>query len=92
MSGPPCMKVVAKRPPTEAVLLTLWSLWFRWSVAGGAVKVSGIPGLDDRKALRRAVHLYVPVIFVRRRNQGYAGLSATRTPKIFNPIVAGGHP
>ena len=74
--------------PTEAALHTLW---FHRAVARRAVKVADIPGLDNLKAFGNAIHLYVPRIFVRRRNPGRAGLSATRAPKILNPTVAG-HP
>jgi hypothetical protein len=44
-----------------------------------------------RRNARPDIHLYVPRIFIRRRNPGCAGLSTTGAPKIFNPTVAG-HP
>jgi hypothetical protein len=33
--------------------------------------------------------LYDPLIFIRRRNEGYAGLSAMRASEIFNPMITG---
>jgi PAS domain-containing protein len=50
----------------------LHTLWFNWSVARRAVKVAAIAELDSLKTFGNAVHLYVPRILIRRRNQGYA--------------------
>jgi hypothetical protein len=69
----------------------LHTLRFHGTVARRAVKVADIAGADNFKALWNTIHLYVPRIFISRRNPGCAGLSATRAPKIFNPTVAG-HP
>jgi hypothetical protein len=59
--------------------------WFRWAVAGRAVKVTAILGLDKIKALGKGIHVYVPS--VRLRKPGCAGLSANGTPEVFNPTV-----
>ena len=63
--------------------------WFHWAVAGRAVKVTAILGLDKIKAFGKGIHVYVPS--VRLRKPGCAGLSANGTPKVFNPAVWDDH-
>ena len=63
--------------------------WFRWAVAGRAVKVAATLGLDKIKAFGKFIHVYVPSGLVRK--PGCAGLSANGTPKVFNPAVWGDH-
>jgi hypothetical protein len=59
--------------------------WFRWAVAGRAVKVAASLGLDKIKAFRKFIHVYGPS--VRLRKPGCAGLSAIWAPKLFNPTL-----
>jgi hypothetical protein len=66
------------------------SLWVNWGVACRAVKVAAIFEPDNLKALWNAVRMRVPS--VRLRKPSCAGLSAIRTPKIFNPMVENDHP
>jgi len=67
----------------------LTTLWFHRVVARGAVKVADIPGPNNLKSFRDAIHLYFPRIFISCRKLGYAGLSATRASKLLNPTIAG---
>jgi hypothetical protein len=67
-------------------------LGVRWAVAEIAVEVAAITGLDNLKALGNAIQLHRPRQAIRHRKRGCAGLSALRTPNIFNPMVAVGHP
>src|SRR5258708_10998980 len=69
----------------------LATLWFHRVVARGTVKVADIPGLNNLKSFRDAIHLYFPRIFICCRKLGYPGLSAIRASKLLNPTITG-HP
>jgi hypothetical protein len=45
--------------------------------------------VNNLEAFWNGIHLHVQRIFVDVRKQGYARLSAIRTPEILNPVVTG---
>jgi hypothetical protein len=59
--------------------------WFHRAVARSAVKDAP----NNLKAIGNAFHMCVPTILLRK--PGFAGFSAIRTPKIFNPVFENGH-
>jgi hypothetical protein len=76
-------------PGSRIASLAFWgsSSEFRWAVAGRAVKVTPLLGLDKIKAFGKFIHVDVPS--VRLRKPGCAGLSANGTPEVFNPTSLG---
>jgi hypothetical protein len=62
------------------------------AVAECAVKISAVLGFDDLKTSGNAVRSHGPRLAIGYRKLGNAELPALRTPKIFNPTVAYGHP
>ena len=71
-------------PPTEAALLG-----FDRAVAGRAVEVATILGLDNPKAFGDALNLHNPRKLILRRKHGNAVLLATTAHKILDPMFAG---
>jgi hypothetical protein len=75
-----------KRPPTEAALLG-----FDRAVAGRAVEVATILGLDNPKAFGDALDLHNPRKLILRRKHSNAFLPAMTAHKTLDPMFAG-HP
>jgi hypothetical protein len=61
-------------------------------VAESTVKISAVLEFDNLKTNRNAVRSHNPRLAIGRRKFGIAGPAALRAPKIFNPMVACGHP
>jgi hypothetical protein len=66
------------------------SSWFHCAIARRAVKVTAVLTLDNLKTFGNAICMRAPSVHLRKSDCAY--LSATRTPKIFNPTVISVHP
>jgi hypothetical protein len=67
-------------------------LGVHWDIARRAVKAVAIFARDSLKAFWDAIYPHVPRMAIRLRKHGYASLSAMRTSKIFNPMIADNRP